>query len=85
MVGGKHRTGSFARKHAKGVIAAALTTTVGYGTLMISRHRGIFSLGFVAWAGSILVLLAAIFLVPALVAVVHPATPDVRKEPMKKI
>ena len=33
----------------KGVILAALTTTIGFGTLMISNHRGIFSLGFVAW------------------------------------
>ena len=50
----------------KGVILAALTTTLGFGALMISRHRGIFSLGFVAWAGSLCVLLPAIIILPAI-------------------
>jgi len=53
---------------AKGVILAALTTTVGFGALMISHHRGIFSLGFVAWAGSICVLLCALLVLPAFLA-----------------
>jgi len=65
---------------AKGVIGAALTTTVGFGTLMISNHQGIFSLGFVAWAGSIFVLLAALLLLPALLIAVYPASPEGRKE-----
>lgn len=50
----------------KGVILAALTTTLGFGALMISRHQGIFSLGFVAWAGSLCVLLPAIIILPAI-------------------
>jgi hypothetical protein len=33
---------------------------------MISRHRGIFSLGFVAWEGSLCVLLSAIIILPAM-------------------
>ncbi len=52
----------------KGVILAALTTTIGFGTLMISNHRGIFSLGFVAWVGSICVLVAALFILPAILS-----------------
>ncbi len=52
----------------KGVILAALTTTIGFGALMISHHRGIFSLGFVAWAGSICVLASAIFILPAILS-----------------
>lgn len=54
----------------KGVILAALTTTVGFGVLMISHHRGIFSLGFVTWAGSLCVLLSALFILPAVLACV---------------
>ena len=50
----------------KGVILAALSTTVGFGALMVSEHRGIFSLGFVAWEGSLCVLLAAIIILPAI-------------------
>jgi len=57
---------------AKGVILAALTTTVGFGALMISHHRGIFSLGFVAWAGSICVLLCTLFILPAVMAGMAP-------------
>ena len=56
----------------KGVILAALTTTVGFGALMISHHRGIFSLGFVSWVGSICVLLCAIFILPAILAGMAP-------------
>ncbi|MGA2403152.1 MAG: MMPL family transporter [Syntrophobacteraceae bacterium] len=50
----------------KGVILAALSTTIGFGALMVSQHRGIFSLGFVAWEGSLCVLLAAVIILPAI-------------------
>jgi hopanoid biosynthesis associated RND transporter like protein HpnN len=56
----------------KGVLLAALTTTVGFGMLMISHHRGIFSLGFVAWAGSLCVLVAAVLLLPSLLMNLNP-------------
>ncbi len=61
----------------KGVILAALTTTIGFGALMVSHHRGIFSLGFVAWAGSLCVLLPAIIVLPAILSTMAPlpATP----------
>ena len=52
----------------KGVILAAMTTTIGFGVLMISNHRGIFSLGFVAWTGSICVVLAALLILPAILS-----------------
>ncbi len=60
---------------AKGVILAALTTTVGFGALMISHHRGIFSLGFVAWVGSIFVSLCAIIILPAILAIIAKNKP----------
>ncbi|MCE5243823.1 MAG: hypothetical protein ABFD98_04515 [Syntrophobacteraceae bacterium] len=58
--------GQFSR--GTGVILAALTTTVGFGTLTISHYRGIFSPGFVAWAGSLCVLATAVVIVPAILA-----------------
>lgn len=61
----------------KGVILAALTTTVGFGALMISHHRGIFSLGFISWAGSLCVLLSALFVLPAILARMAPVKPTV--------
>ena len=64
----------------KGVILAALTTTIGFGTLMISNHMGIFSLGFVAWVGSICVLAAALLILPAILSLMANPVPTVEKD-----
>lgn len=50
---------------AKGVLLAALTTALGFGSLMISGHRGTFSLGMLSTVGSLCVLLAALSILPA--------------------
>ncbi|MEJ2672035.1 MAG: MMPL family transporter [Deltaproteobacteria bacterium] len=50
---------------AKGVALAALTTTVGFGSLMVSGDRGTFSLGLLATIGSLSVLLASLSILPA--------------------
>jgi len=63
---GRMEPGRLPLSTAKGVILAALTTTVGFGSLMISRHQGIFSLGFLAFSGSLCVLVAAVAVLPAL-------------------
>jgi len=55
---------------AKGVALADLTTTVGFGSLMISGHRGVFSLGLLATVGSLSVLLASLTVLPALLGLV---------------
>lgn len=52
---------------AKGVILAGLTTTVGFGSLTISAHQGIFSLGLLSVIGSLSILAAAILFLPAAV------------------
>jgi hopanoid biosynthesis associated RND transporter like protein HpnN len=57
---------------AKGVIMAGLTTTVGFGSLVISEHQGIKSLGLLATIGSLSVLAAAIIFLPSLL---HLSTP----------
>ncbi len=54
------------RSTALGVILAGFTTTVGFGSLCISSHQGIFSLGLLTTVGSLAILAAAIFLLPAL-------------------
>ncbi len=50
---------------AKGILLAALTTAVGFGSLMISGHRGTFSLGLLSTLGSLSVLVAALSILPA--------------------
>jgi hypothetical protein len=80
---GRSLCGSLPLSTGKGVILAALTTTIGFGTLMISNHRGIFSLGFVAWAGSICVLAAALLILPAILSFM-PYPAPVRPGPDRK-
>ena len=63
--GGKNRDMVLPFSTAKGIILAGLTTTVGFGSLTISDHQGIYSLGLLAVIGSLSILAAAIFLLPA--------------------
>lgn len=51
---------------AVGVILAGLTTTIGFGSLVISEHQGVKSLGLLTMIGSITVLAAAVIFLPAL-------------------
>ena len=75
--------GSLPFSTGKGVILAALTTTLGFGALMVSHHRGIFSLGFVAWAGSLCVLIPAIIILPAIFLTMNSATETSGKAALK--
>lgn len=56
----------------KALVLSALTTTIGFGSLMLSVHRGVFGLGMVTSLGIVLCLLATLVLLPALVAIVQP-------------
>jgi predicted RND superfamily exporter protein len=49
----------------QGIFVAALTTILGFGTLMISRHRGLFSLGFILTLGVTCSMLGALIFLPA--------------------
>jgi uncharacterized protein len=49
----------------KGVILAGLSTTVGFASLMISSHQGVYSLGLLTTVGSLCVLAAAVLVLPA--------------------
>lgn len=60
---------------AKGVLLSALTTTVGFGSLMVSGHQGTFSLGLLATVGSLSVLLAALSILPAFLRLLQKHTP----------
>jgi hypothetical protein len=60
---------------AKGVLLAALTTTVGFGSLMVSGHQGTFSLGLLATVGSLSVLLASLSVLPACLRLVKQPAP----------
>jgi len=60
---------------AKGVALAALTTTVGFGSLMVSGDLGTFSLGLWATVGSLSVLVSSLSFLPALLHLVEKRLP----------
>ncbi len=50
----------------RGIILAGLTTTVAFGSLILSDHQGTASLGMLATFGSLCVMLAAVVFLPSL-------------------
>jgi len=54
----------------RGIMVAALTTILGFGTLMIAQHRGLASLGLVLALGVSCCMAAALVVLPALLSVV---------------
>jgi hypothetical protein len=54
------------RTIGRGILVAALTTVLGFGTLMIASHRGLFGLGLVLSLGVSCCMLTALVFLPAL-------------------
>lgn len=65
-------TGPLPVSTGRGILLAALTSALGLGMLMLSRHQGIFTLGFAACSGSLLVLAAAILVLPTWLTAMSP-------------
>jgi predicted RND superfamily exporter protein len=55
-----------ARSTVMGVALAGLSTMVGFGSLMIARHQGIYSLGLLLTLGSFCGLFAALAVLPVI-------------------
>jgi predicted RND superfamily exporter protein len=55
-----------ANSTGRSVFLSAATTMVGFGSLMVASHRGIFSLGFLLAVGVGSILLASVTVLPAL-------------------
>jgi uncharacterized protein len=58
--------GILGKSTGKAVVVAGLTSVVGFGSLMLAKHQGIASLGFVMAVGTTTCLAAALTLVPAM-------------------
>ena len=54
----------------RGILVAALTTILGFGTLMISRHQGMFGLGLTLTLGVTCCMIAALVVLPAVLRVI---------------
>ncbi len=55
-----------------GVILTALTTIAGFGTLLIAKHKGVFSLGLVMSIGVFTCLMAAMIVLPVMLKLFYP-------------
>ena len=72
--------GIFAKSTGKAVLISALTTMVGFGSLIIGKHQGIASLGYVMTVGTGTCMVAALTFLPALLSLrnrwraAHPAS-----------
>src|SRR5262245_63148361 len=53
----------------RAVVFSTLSTIIGFGSLMISHHRGIFSIGLLLTLGVASVLLASITTLPSLLSI----------------
>lgn len=56
----------------RGIAVASLTTILGFGTLMIARHRGMASLGFTLTIGVTACMAASLVVLPAILKVEIP-------------
>ena len=60
-----------ARSTVMAVLVAGLTTIVGFGSLMMAAHRGIFGLGLLLTLGTVMSLLASLVVLPVLLRMVQ--------------
>ncbi|MFH1808342.1 MAG: MMPL family transporter [Pseudomonadota bacterium] len=64
-----HDVGLALAHTGKPILLTSLTTGIGFGSLLLSVHPGIFSLGLTTTLGILCCLLVSLLLVPALVAI----------------
>ena len=67
-------TPKLAQVEAEGLSDKALTTMIGFGTLMISSERGLASLGFILTLGVGCCMLSALVFLPAVLRVLSDST-----------
>ena len=69
----------FARSTGKAVIVSGLTTIAGFGSLVLGKHQGISSLGFVMSIGVATCMLAGVTFLPAVLTVLHRRGWNIKK------
>jgi hopanoid biosynthesis associated RND transporter like protein HpnN len=77
-----------ARSTVMGVLIAALTTLVGFASLMLADHRGIYGLGLLLTIGTITSMIAALIVLPVLLRLCYrPIRPAVvpQQEPAESL
>ena len=68
-----------ARSTGKAVLVSGLTAIAGFGSLILAKHRGIHSLGFVMAFGIALCMIAGLTFLPALLNLIGRKHPMIKK------
>jgi hypothetical protein len=63
------------RSTVMAVLVNGLTTVVGFGSMMLADHRGIFGLGLLLTLGTVASLIAALVVLPVLMQLLRPRRP----------
>jgi hopanoid biosynthesis associated RND transporter like protein HpnN len=74
-----------ARSTVMAVLVNGLTTVVGFGSMMLADHRGIFGLGLLLTLGTVASLVAALVVLPVLLQMLRPRRPSVTPTPVPAI
>src|SRR2546430_3173296 len=82
MEGRDHGGLLIARSTMMAVLVSGLTTIVGFGSLMIADHRGIFGLGFLLTLGTATSLAAALVVLPVLLRLMPGRTATATAHPI---
>ena len=67
----------------KPIILTSLTTGIGFGSLLLSVHGGVFALGLTTTIGIFACLLSSLIVLPALIAIFNPALLQARADDPK--
>lgn len=73
------------RATGQGIMVKALATVLGFGTLMISNHRGIYSLGLSLTLGVTCCMLTALVFLPALLRLKSAREQAAQEQPVRKV
>lgn len=65
----------------RAVVVTALTTTIGFGTLLWAQHQGLRSLGAVMTIASVACLASSVWLLPAMLRIMGLGVPRLRTAP----
>jgi hopanoid biosynthesis associated RND transporter like protein HpnN len=78
-------SGGVSKAIGRGVLVKALTTMIGFGTLMISSERGLSGLGFILTLGVCCSMLTALLLLPAVLSLMTKRQAESVTEPARAV
>jgi uncharacterized protein len=74
----------FAGSTGKAIIMSSLTSLFGFSSLLISQFRGMWDIGQLMSLGIAIGLVTAIFMLPQILALLKPGSPEPEPEPPKR-